>query len=94
MQHKPSPENGKDGASAYKARVGLILFVIYGLAYAGFVAINVFAPKSMGQIVFVGLNLAVVYGFGLILLAIVMGLIYHVLCVRAEDKVSPPEGKP
>ena len=93
MQHKPAPKLGDDAASAFKTRLGLILFVIYGLVYAGFVALNTISPKTTGQVIFAGLNLAVVFGFGLIVLAIVMGLIYHVICSRAEDRMQPPEGK-
>ncbi len=91
MQHKPAPTAGEDAAAPYKTRIGLILFAIYGSFYAGFVAINAISPQAMGQIVFEGLNLAVVYGFGLIILAIVMGLIYHVMCVRAEDRMNVPD---
>ena len=91
MQHKPVPQTGTDAASGVKTRVGLILFAIYGLIYAGFVLINTFAPQAMGQIVLASLNLAVVYGFGLIILAIVMGLIYNVICSRAEDRLNPPD---
>ncbi|MBZ0298914.1 MAG: DUF485 domain-containing protein [Anaerolineae bacterium] len=71
--------------------MGLILFAAYGLVYAGFVAINTINPKAMGQVVFAGLNLAVVYGFGLIILAIVMGLIYNAICTRAEDRMNQTE---
>jgi uncharacterized membrane protein (DUF485 family) len=81
---------GTDAASGFKSKVGLILFTIYGLIYVGFVLINTFAPQVMGQIVLAGLNLAVVYGFGLIILAIVMGLIYNIICSRAEDRLNPP----
>lgn len=91
MQHKPAPEAGVDAASTYKTQVGLILFLIYGAVYASFVVINTFNPTAMGQIVFAGLNLAIVYGFGLIILAIVMGLIYNVICTRAEDRMNSPE---
>lgn len=91
MQHQPAPESGDDASARYKTRLGLILFAIYGAFYAGFVLINTFAPASMGQVVFAGLNLAVTYGFGLIVLAIVMGLIYHVMCVRAEDRMNTPK---
>jgi len=35
-----------------------------------------------------GLNLAVVYGFGLIILSIVMALIYNALCVRKEKALN------
>ncbi len=92
MQHNPAPDIGDDAASAFKTRIGLILFVIYGLVYAGFVVVNTMIPKAMGQVVFAGLNVAVVFGFGLILLAIVMGLIYHVICTRAEDRLNQTEG--
>ena len=93
MHHESASEIGKDSASAFKTRVGLILFVIYGLVYVGFVAINTINPTAMGQVIFGGLNLAVVYGFGLIILAIVMGLIYNVMCTRAEDRMNQPEGE-
>jgi uncharacterized membrane protein (DUF485 family) len=91
MQHEPAPQIKGDSASAVKTRIGLILFVFYGLVYAGFVAINTINPQAMGQVVFAGLNLAVVYGFGLIILAIVMGLIYHVICNRAENRMQHEE---
>lgn len=94
MQHEHIPESGDDAAIAFKTKLGLNLFVIYGLVYAAFVAINTFYPKTMGQVVFAGLNLAVVFGFGLIVLAIVMGLIYHAICTQAEDRMNHPEGKP
>ncbi len=94
MQHKPAPEIQKDASTAFKTRLGLSLFAVYGLVYASFVAINVINPKAMGQIVFDGLNLAVVYGFGLIILAIVMGLIYNAICTRAENRMNPADGEP
>lgn len=91
MHHEPAPDVGDDAASAFKTRLGLILFVVYGVIYAGFVIVNTLDPKTMGQVVFAGLNLAVVYGFGLIILAIVMGLIYNVICTRAEDRMNYTE---
>lgn len=91
MHHEPAPKVKDDAASAYKTRVGLILFALYGLVYVGFVAINTINPTAMGQVIFAGLNLAVIYGFGLIILAIVMGLIYNVLCSRAEDNMNQAE---
>ncbi len=88
MLHEPAEKVEKDGATDFKARLGLILFGIYSLIYAGFVLINTFDPKLMGNDVVAGLNLAVVYGFGLIILAIIMGLIYNVVCTRAEDRMN------
>lgn len=88
MLHEPAEREKKDGASDFKARLGLILFGVYSLIYAGFVLINTLDPKLMGNEVVAGLNLAVVYGFGLIILAIVMGLVYNVICTRAEDRLN------
>ena len=88
MHHEPAQPLEKDNASDMKARLGLILFGVYSLIYAGFVLINTFNPKLMGAEVFSGLNLAVVYGFGLIVLAIIMGLIYNVICTRAEERMN------
>jgi len=86
--HGPATDWGEDKAAAYKARLGLRLFVVYSLLYAGFVLINTINPKLMGVIIFSGLNLACVYGFGLIILAIIMGVIYNTMCTAAEDKLN------
>ncbi|WP_246112956.1 DUF485 domain-containing protein [Allorhodopirellula solitaria] len=56
--------------------LGLTLFVIYTLLYLGFVLLNAFATETMDMVVVAGLNLAIVYGFGLIIAAIVMAFIY------------------
>jgi uncharacterized membrane protein (DUF485 family) len=88
MAHGPATKWGEDKASAYKAKLGVYLFVFYTLVYAGFIVINVVNPKLMGVIVFAGLNLACIYGFGLIVLAIIMGIIYNYLCSQQEYKVN------
>ena len=87
-EHGPSADWGEDKASEYKARLGIYLFIVYCIVYAGFVVINTVSPKLMGVIIFSGLNLAVVYGIGLIILAIVMGLIYNSMCTAAEDRMN------
>lgn len=86
--HGPAADWGVDNASEYKAKLGVYMFFIYVLIYAGFIVINVANPKAMELIMFAGLNLAVVYGFGLIVLAIVMGLIYNHLCTKKEDELN------
>jgi len=88
MGHGPATQWGEDKASDYKARLGIYLFVFYVLVYAGFIVINVASPKSMGVILFAGLNLACVYGFGLIFLAIIMGLIYNSMCTKKEYELN------
>lgn len=86
--HGPSTDWGVDNASDYKAKLGVYMFIIYVLVYAGFIMINVLSPKLMAALVFAGLNLAIVYGFGLIVLAIIMGLIYNYLCTKKEDELN------
>jgi uncharacterized membrane protein (DUF485 family) len=88
MGHGPSTDWGEDKAAGYKTKLGIRLFIVYTIVYIGFVAINTLDPKLMGIICFAGLNLAVVYGFGLIILAIIMGLAYNHMCTVAEDKLN------
>ena len=91
--HGPAADWGEDKASDYKASLGIKLFIVYCIVYAIYVAINVISPKAMAIIVFAGLNLACVYGFGLIILAIVMGIIYNSMCTAAEDRMNTPAGE-
>jgi hypothetical protein len=86
--HEPAAETGKDYAISYKMRVGVWMFLFYGLIYAGFVAINVLKPVIMESAVIFGLNLAVVYGFGLIIIALVLALIYNGLCASKELELN------
>ena len=60
------------------SRLGLALFFLYLLLYAGFVLINTFAPAMMEAKPIAGINLAIVYGFVLILAAFVLALIYGI----------------
>jgi len=77
----PSPQR------RFNTRLGLFLFLVYLTLYTGFVLINAFAADKMETIVLAGLNLAIVYGFGLIVFALVLALIYGLMCRRdpAED---------
>jgi len=88
MQHGPAVELGKDHSIEYKTRLGVILFFVYLLVYAGFVFIGIFYPEMMGATALAGLNLAFVYGMGLIVLAIIMGLVYNYFCTKHEDKMN------
>lgn len=64
------------------ARIGLVLFVLYAACYAAFVFVSAFAPDWMDVKPFAGLNLAILSGFGLIVLALVLALIYGVMADR------------
>lgn len=61
-------------------KIGLTLFGVYLLLYGGFVLINAFAPTAMEATPVAGVNLAILYGFGLIIAALVLALIYGWLC--------------
>lgn len=88
MLHEPAVELGADHASKRKTRLGLILFLVYAFIYVVFVLLGLFFTDALGMIVIGGLNLAIVYGFGLILLAIVMGFIYSLVCTRMEEQMN------
>ncbi|MFH2114336.1 MAG: DUF485 domain-containing protein, partial [Spirochaetota bacterium] len=88
MLHEPIIETGTDPAFVWKRRLGVIMFFIYATIYAGFTAINVISPRIMETIIFSGLNLAVVFGFGLIILALVMALVYNVACTNRERMLA------
>lgn len=60
------------------------MFVFYSLFYASFVALNLMAPLSMEATVFLGLNLATVFGFALIIVALAQALVYDAICRRRE----------
>lgn len=87
MSHGPSTNWGKDNAGQYKTRLGLWMFLIYGIVYAGFVVICSVSPKTMAKAFGSG-NIAIAYGFGLIGLALVMALIYNALSSRMEEKLN------
>jgi len=94
MLHNPAAPTRPDPAFAFKRRLGALLFMLYALVYAGFVAINLIRPVLMEKLVLGGLNLAVVYGMGLIVLALVMALGYNRACGRREKALhGSPEGK-
>ena len=89
MHHAPAPESAPDPASRYKSRLGVWMFLFYCLVYAGFVFTNVLNEGQAMQIIVVaGLNLAVVYGMSLIVLALILALIYNGLCTAKEKEMA------
>lgn len=88
MLHEPAAELGVDHASKRKTRLGIILFTAYALIYALFVVIGVMYTDTLGVKAIGNLNLAVVYGIGLIVLAAIMGFIYNLICTRMEDQMN------
>ena len=79
--HTPAPAEPPDpAAAAHNARLGLALFALYLVAYAGYVAVNAVRPAAMDAVVVAGLNLAVVWGLGLIAGAFALALVYAAFC--------------
>lgn len=93
MLHEPANAAGKDPAGPYKMRLGIRMFAFYGLFYASFVAINLIKPTAMETILFAGLNLATVFGFVLIITALIEALIYDALCRKKEKELSTSAGE-
>ena len=79
--HEPvvNSERSDAGVERYNARLGMGLFVVYLLLYGAFVVINAVWPSWMDRAAGMGLNMAVVYGLGLIALAFVIALVYALL---------------
>ncbi|MFG0290259.1 MAG: DUF485 domain-containing protein [Rhodopirellula sp. JB044] len=85
-------DSPNDAEATQKAsRLGLTLFIVYTLVYLGFVLLNAFAADTMDTVVVAGLNLAIVYGFGLIIVAIVMAFIYG-FASRTDTAAAAPNG--
>jgi len=89
MLHEPSQKDeSPDFAESYKTILGVKMFFFYSIFYVGFIAINVISPAMMGKKVLFGLNLAVVYGFGLIISALILAVIYNNACASKERDLN------
>ena len=79
-----------DDARRYNRRLGLILFAVYAVLYGGFVFLSALAADVMQRPAVAGLNLAVTYGFALIIVAVVLALVYGVICRSEPNDDSEP----
>lgn len=74
-------------ARRHNARLGIVLFLIYLVIYALFVGLSAFRLDLMSKPVLGGVNLAIVYGFGLIAGAFLLAILYLYLCRdESEDQ--------
>ncbi len=81
MSHaKPNDPNLSPGS----ARIGLVLFVMYVLLYAGLIGIVLFRPELLSTRPFGGVNLAIAYGMGLIGAAFLLAIVYMIACRMVE----------
>lgn len=81
MDNAPKPPSGRAAA-----RIGLFLFSLYSAFYAGFVVLGAAAPGVMEATPVAGLNVAVLYGFGLIVAAFVLAVAYGWLAGHAGER--------
>ncbi|MGH7343152.1 MAG: DUF485 domain-containing protein [Candidatus Rokuibacteriota bacterium] len=70
-------------SAARATRHGLRLFSLYVILYGGFMGLSAFAPQLMAEASWGGVNLAVLYGMGLIVSALVLAGVYMALCRRS-----------
>jgi uncharacterized membrane protein (DUF485 family) len=75
-RHAPQPADAHDRRAS---RIGLMLFAVYCLAYGGFMGLSAFAPSVVSALALPGITVAVVYGFGLIIGAFILAVVYLVL---------------
>jgi uncharacterized membrane protein (DUF485 family) len=80
------PNTGSDQpedpvVQARNAKLGLRLFGVYGVIYAAYVVVGAFLPGIM-KARMAGMNIAVIWGFLLIMLAFAMAIVYGRLCDR------------
>ncbi|MFW5869617.1 MAG: hypothetical protein ACOCVI_01825 [Planctomycetota bacterium] len=77
---EPVPAETADPAGRFKQRLDILLCIVYVVVYAGFVGISVYDVTLMPF----GLNLAVFYGPGLIVFALLLAMIYSRACATKE----------
>lgn len=89
--HVNNTAEEKEIVTQQKSKLGVRLFFIYLICYAGFVILGVFKYELLETTVFWGLNLALTYGIGLIIFAVVLGIIYNYYCTKYEDQAEATE---
>lgn len=85
-----SVEHDSAATSARNSRYGLALFALYLALYGAFVLLSAFRPDVMEHIGWAGVNVAIWSGFGLIVSAMLLALVYGWLCRAAV--VDAPVG--
>ncbi|MBB76765.1 MAG: hypothetical protein CMJ75_19845 [Planctomycetaceae bacterium] len=73
------------------ARLGMGLFVVYLVLYGTYVFLNAFSAQTMEATPFAGINLAILFGFGLIIAALVLSLVYGAICTAGDSTSQEKE---
>jgi uncharacterized membrane protein (DUF485 family) len=92
MSHGPATEWKEEKSRGFKTKLGLVMIAIFIVIYLAFILLTVISPKTMANDVG-SINVAVFYGFLIIVIAIIQALIYNVICARREksDEILEPE---
>lgn len=81
----------------WNTRLGVGLFSVYCIFYGGFVWLNGFWPEAMEATPWAGINWAILYGFALILAALILAIVYGLVCRDAvpshRDNAATEEGQ-
>jgi len=88
LDHGPSShiETEDEITSARNASLGMKLFLLYLAFYVVYVGLAAFAPEKLRAVGLFGLNVAVLYGFGLIIAALLLALVYAWVCRLAAKR--------
>jgi uncharacterized membrane protein (DUF485 family) len=92
MGHGPGTEWRTEKSQAYKAKLGIYMFAAYTPIYLAFILISVISPSFMARDIG-SLNVAIVYGFGIIILAIIQAVVYNAICSNKEKHDHIPEAQ-
>ena len=84
MSHIPIPGIDTKPDLPGASRTGLVLFAIYLVIYLGFVLLAAFSSSTMTQRPFAGINLAIIYGFVLIISPLILAVVYLLVAKDAE----------
>ena len=84
MNSPRAKEQDEAAVVRHDTRVGVILLIVYVIFYGGFMALSAFSPEMMSEPLLAGVNVAVVYGFALIIVPLALALIYMKLCRRTS----------
>jgi uncharacterized membrane protein (DUF485 family) len=85
MAHGPATEWKTEKSEGFKRRLGLIMFAIYVPIYLIFIFLGVFSVKTMGADVG-PINVAILFGLLLIVIAVIQALVYNSLCSKREKQ--------
>lgn len=79
--HHPAntTEHESEQVIARRQRIGVTLLLLFTIAYAGFIGLCTFAYDWISKTKVAGIPLTVAYGFGLLILSLIVAMLYGLL---------------